>query len=67
MADSRDSLKIEESVGEEVLNKLAQRGHEISLLEPHSPISGQAGLIRVENGIIEGAHDPRSDGVALGL
>lgn len=66
-SDSRDSLKIEETVGADVLNGLATRGHEISLLEPHSPISGQAGLIRIEADRIEGAHDPRSDGVALGL
>lgn len=66
-SDTRDSLKIETSVGKAVLDDLAHRGHEISPLEPASPISGQAGIIRIGDTKIEGAHDPRSDGVALGV
>jgi oxamate amidohydrolase len=53
-SDSRDSLKIEQSVGAGVLDELAARGHEISLLEPHSPISGQVGLIRIGDTMIDG-------------
>ncbi|MHB2263670.1 gamma-glutamyltransferase family protein [Aliihoeflea sp. PC F10.4] len=64
-SDSRDSVKIEEDAGDGVLDALAARGHEISLLSPKNPIAGQAGIIRVDNGMVEGAHDPRSDGIAL--
>lgn len=66
-SDSRDSLKMEKSAGAEILDELARRGHEVSPLEPKSPISGQAGLIRIGGDLIDGAHDPRSDGIALGL
>jgi gamma-glutamyltranspeptidase len=66
-SDSRDSLKIETPVGSGIIDELARRGHEISRLDPRSPIAGQAGLIRIMDPLIEGAHDPRSDGIALGL
>jgi gamma-glutamyltranspeptidase/glutathione hydrolase len=38
------------------------------MIEALSPLAGQAGAIVIGgDGHIEGAHDPRSDGVALGL
>lgn len=67
-SDSRDSLKIEESAGGEVLSGLAERGHEVSSIPSLSPLGGQAGIIRIgADGAMEGAHDPRSDGGAIGL
>lgn len=67
-SDSRDSLKIEENVGAYVLAGLAARGHEVSAIPELSPLGGQAGVIRIgADGAMEGAHDPRSDGGAIGL
>lgn len=67
-SDSRDSLKLEKSVDKAVFEELARRGHEISPIDALSPLGGQAGAIVIhDDGRIEGAHDPRSDGVALGL
>jgi len=67
-SDSRDSLKIEENIGSQVIAALAAMGHEISAIEAFSPLGGQAGMIRLDSdGSITGAHDPRSDGGAIGL
>ncbi len=67
-SDSRDSLKLEETAGRAVFSDLAKRGHETSAIPGNSPLAGQAGAIVIhDDGLIEGAHDPRSDGCALGL
>jgi oxamate amidohydrolase len=67
-SDARDALKLEASVGETTFADLARRGHEVSALDDLSPLAGQAGVIAVdEAGDVTGAHDPRSDGCALGL
>ena len=67
-SDSRDSLKIEENAGPEVVTALAAMGHEISTIDSFSPLGGQAGVIRIGlDGMIDGAHDPRSDGGAISL
>jgi gamma-glutamyltranspeptidase len=67
-SDSRDSLKLEADVGDAVVAELRGRGHELATIPAQSPLAGQAGLIRIAaDGTITGAHDPRSDGVALGL
>lgn len=64
-SDSRDSLKIESDVGDATLADLAARDHELSPIEPHSPLAGLAGVIRISgDGAVEGAHDPRGEGVA---
>jgi oxamate amidohydrolase len=64
-SDSRDSLKIESDVGAATLADLAARGHELSPIEPQSPLAGLAGAIRIgSDGAVEGAHDPRGEGVA---
>ncbi|AWN35106.1 gamma-glutamyltransferase family protein [Methylobacterium radiodurans] len=67
-SDSRDSLKLELDAGEEVFAELKARGHEISPIPAQSPLAGHPGAIRIEDdGSLVGAHDPRSDGLALGL
>lgn len=69
-SDSRDSLKLESDAGSEVFLELAQRGHEMSTLPAQSPLAGHPGAIVIHPGpprLITGAHDPRSDGRALGL
>jgi len=65
-SDSRDTLKIEENAGLETVSALAAMGHEISTIDSFSPLGGQAGVIRIgQDGAIDGAHDPRSDGGAI--
>lgn len=66
-SDTRDSLKLEQDAGEQVFAELARRGHEMSTIPAQSPLSGQPGAIRIDDGVYRGAHDPRSDGRALGV
>ena len=67
-SDGREALKLEASAGETTFADLARRGHEVSALDDLSPLAGQAGVIAVDDaGDVTGAHDPRSDGCALGL
>jgi gamma-glutamyltranspeptidase len=68
-SDSRDTLKLERDAGQEVFDILSAKGHEISELPAKSPLAGHPGVIRIDvhSGEFTGAHDPRSDGRALGL
>lgn len=67
-SDTRDNLKIEEAAGQDVLTTLSERGHEVIAIPALSPLSGQAGVIRLnDDGWMDGAHDPRSDGCAIGV
>ncbi|MBB3464974.1 gamma-glutamyltranspeptidase/glutathione hydrolase [Rhizobium sp. BK377] len=67
-SDSRDSLKLESDAGEAVLAELLTRGHALSPIEAQSPLAGQAGVIAIDaEGLALGAHDPRGDGLAIGI
>lgn len=68
-SDSRDSLKLECDAGRAVFDTLSLRGHTLSELAAQSPLAGHAGVIFInpDTGEFLGAHDPRSDGRALGL
>ena len=67
-SDDRDCLKLERAAGAATFRELARRNHEVTLIAANSPLGGQAGAIVIhDNGSMEGAHDPRSDGMALGL
>jgi gamma-glutamyltranspeptidase len=68
-SDSTDNLKIERDVPTDVQHALMQRGHLLSLVDAHSPLMGHPGVIVIDpqSGLMTGAHDPRSDGVAVGL
>jgi gamma-glutamyltranspeptidase/glutathione hydrolase len=67
-SDTRDSLKIESDVSEAVMTALAARGHALAPIPPRNPLAGQAGVIAIAaDGLMRGAHDPRSDGQALGV
>jgi oxamate amidohydrolase len=68
-SDSHSSLKLEKDVPQEVLDTLAHRGHVLSLVDAHSPLMGHPGVIALNPHTREmrGAHDPRSDGRAMGL
>ena len=67
-SDSRDSLKLEQDAGRQVFSELAARGHQLSPIPAQSQLAGHPGAIRIgPKGQLAGAHDPRSDGRALGL
>jgi gamma-glutamyltranspeptidase/glutathione hydrolase len=62
------SLRIENRFSPEVVKALADAGHDIELADPFDEIMGHAGaLIRHSSGVIEGAADPRGDGVVAGF
>jgi gamma-glutamyltranspeptidase/glutathione hydrolase len=61
------SVKLEEGFDEGVGAALARAGHEIEWA-PRGDLFGHAGaLVRLNNGAVEAAHDPRSDGGAAGF
>ena len=68
-SDATDSLKLEDNVPADVVAALRQRGHALSLLPAHNPLMGHPGAIAIDpvSGRMTGAHDPRSDGIAIGL
>ncbi|WP_234704275.1 gamma-glutamyltransferase family protein [Rhizobium nepotum] len=67
-SDTRDNLKIEAPAGDSVIEKLHAMGHETIAIPALSALAGQAGVIRLNSdGWIDGAHDPRSDGCAIGI
>ncbi|HEV3422497.1 MAG TPA: gamma-glutamyltransferase family protein [Paraburkholderia sp.] len=67
-SDTRDALKLEEDAGADVFAALAARGHDVSAIPAQSPLAGHPGVIRIgANGTACGAHDPRSDGRAMGV
>jgi gamma-glutamyltranspeptidase/glutathione hydrolase len=58
-------MQVERGYTNAVRQELADMGHQVST--PNTPIGGaQAILIDYENGVLEGASDPRKDGCALG-
>lgn len=63
------TLKLEPRFDGALIERLPALGHEVEVLDkPHSSETGHAGMIvRHPNGRIEGVHDPRADGGALGL
>lgn len=67
-SDAHDSLKLEQSLGENIITELAALGHDVSSLPALSPIFGQAGIICMhDDGRITGSHDPRGEGVAISV
>lgn len=57
------SLKVESNFSQTVIQDLQNAGHTIELVAPLSSMMGHAGaLVRHDNGVLEGASDPRSDG-----
>lgn len=59
------TLKVERGYPDRVRAELAALGHEVAI--PDSPIGGaQAIRIHHDEGVLEGASDPRKDGCALG-
>jgi gamma-glutamyltranspeptidase/glutathione hydrolase len=68
-SDPGDSLKLESDVLLSVQTELARRGHQLRTVDAQSPLMGHPGAILFdpESGLMLGAHDPRSDGLAIGV
>jgi gamma-glutamyltranspeptidase/glutathione hydrolase len=65
---SSDSLKLESRFSPEIVETLRARGHEVDVLGAYDSALGHAGaIVRHPGGTLEGASDPRSDGVAAGF
>ncbi len=62
------SLKLEGRFPGSLVEDLSRAGHEVDLVEPFSDLMGHAGaVVRHEDGLLEGAADPRSDGCVAAL
>lgn len=57
-------LQMERGYGDAVRAELAEKGHQIST--PHAALGGAQAIIIHDNGVLEGASDPRKDGCAIG-
>ena len=66
-ADS-SSLRLESRFGQDVARELARRGHELAPADAYDSAMGHAGAILAgqASGVMQGASDPRSDGLACG-
>ena len=62
------NLRIENRFDAGVIAALRKRGHDVEEIGPYDDLTGHAGaLVRHPSGLIEGASDPRSDGLAAGF
>ena len=63
-----NDVKLEGRIPAAVAEELARRGHPVQNVQDYTDIMGHAGAILVnpEKGILQGASDPRSDGLAAG-
>lgn len=61
-------LKVESRLDPDVIRALQRAGHDVSVLGPFEDIMGHASaIVRREDGTLEGACDPRSDGAVAGF
>ncbi|MCH9012833.1 MAG: gamma-glutamyltransferase family protein [Proteobacteria bacterium] len=62
------NLRIENRFPAEVIAALIEAGHDVEVVGPFDEVMGHAGaLVRHPSGVIEGAADPRGDGVVAGF
>jgi len=61
--DATDTLKLESRFEAGIVRELAERGHDVGILQPYDEAMGHAGcIVRRPDGVLEGGADPRSDG-----
>ena len=63
-----NDVKLEGRIPSGVVEELARRGHPVSVVEDFTDTMGHAGAILIDEntGVLQGATDPRSDGLAAG-
>ncbi len=60
----KTNLRIEGRFAPELVRALVEAGHDVEVIDAFDPVMGHAGaLVRHPDGLIEGAADPRGDGV----
>jgi oxamate amidohydrolase len=66
---ARANLRVEPRLDDQVINQLREAGHDVEVLpEPYSDVMGHAGaVVWHSDRTLEGAHDPRADGGAVGI
>jgi gamma-glutamyltranspeptidase/glutathione hydrolase len=57
-------LQMESSYGDSVRQELTDMGHNV--VTPPGPMGGSQAIAVHDSGVLEGASDPRKDGIALG-
>ncbi|WP_299400985.1 gamma-glutamyltransferase family protein [uncultured Roseobacter sp.] len=57
-------MKVERGFSDQVRQDLSDMGHNVSI--PDTPIGGAQAILIRDDGVLEGASDPRKDGCALG-
>lgn len=57
-------MGVERGYSDAVRADLSDRGHAVSI--PEGPIGGAQAILLRDDGVLEGASDPRKDGCALG-
>ena len=63
--DTSTSLKLEQNFPDRLSEQLRRAGHDVEIVSSLNSIMGHAGaVVAHSSGILEGAHDPRSDGTA---
>jgi oxamate amidohydrolase len=65
----RANLRVEPRFDDQVINQLVKAGHDVEVLpEPYSDVMGHAGaVVWHSDRTLEGSHDPRADGGAVGI
>jgi gamma-glutamyltranspeptidase/glutathione hydrolase len=64
--DATRALRVEDRFGSLVTRTLAERGHDVQVVDGWSDLMGHAQCIRLDAGGLAGGSDPRADGAALG-
>ncbi len=65
---SSESLKLESRFEASMASELAERGHDVEVLQAFDESMGHAGcIVRYPDGVLEGGADPRSDGTVAGF
>ncbi|WP_044530891.1 gamma-glutamyltransferase family protein [Herbaspirillum sp. B65] len=66
--DVSTNLKVEGRVPDATVEALRRAGHEVQVVADYTDMMGHAGAVCVHpDGVIEGATDPRADGVCAGV